>query len=50
MLPVCRLDPKEQENLKTDNGITGEKASKAHGLSLIEFSAWYKYTTLSRRF
>jgi len=23
----------------TDNGITGEKASKAHGLSLIGFSA-----------
>lgn len=47
-----QIRPKETEKFENliDNGIIGEKASKAHGLSLIGFSPWYKYTTLSRRF
>ena len=47
-----QIRPKETEKFENliDNGIIGKKASKAHGVSLIGFSAWYKYTTLSRRF
>lgn len=43
MLPATRMQirPKGIEQFENlpDNGITGEKASKAHGLSLIGFSA-----------